>query len=88
MLHLIVFTPTALAPPGHGIEQQIEEATRNEAESISVTCWDEGRAHVGWVNAGEMPAADPTWIRIDDRPGMTAYRGPSTGRQQWGQKQS
>jgi hypothetical protein len=40
-LYLIVFTPTALAPLGHAIKRQIEEATRNEAQSIDVTCWDE-----------------------------------------------
>ena len=40
-LHLIVFTPTSLSPLGHAIKRQIEEATWNEAQSISVTCWDE-----------------------------------------------
>jgi nucleotide-binding STING sensor domain-containing protein/predicted nucleotide-binding protein with TIR-like domain len=40
-LYLIAFTPAALAPLGHAIKRRIEEATRTEAQSISVTCWDE-----------------------------------------------
>jgi nucleotide-binding STING sensor domain-containing protein/predicted nucleotide-binding protein with TIR-like domain len=40
-LYLIAFTPIALSPLAHAIKRQIEEATRNEAQSISVTCWDE-----------------------------------------------
>jgi nucleotide-binding STING sensor domain-containing protein/predicted nucleotide-binding protein with TIR-like domain len=40
-LYLIVFTPTALAPLGHAIKQQIETMARTEAQDIAVTCWDE-----------------------------------------------
>ena len=74
-LYLIVFTPTNLTPLGRAIKAEIEEATRNGPQDISVKTWDEGESFFDPANAYPLNECIRKLHSFD---GASIILGPST----------